>query len=303
MNSLIAGLLLLLAPPPPAAHARYGPLTQCLNGFAVTATGSESIVAMEGGFTLASQAGGFHIHLGDDGYHRAQEQASDVEVAGLGRLVRYQGGGGTATEATTTYLIPGAGGRPSMLVNSTDFDGSPHDLVILGRLSRVRSDDECGNFEAPAYPGESLEAGRWLPDARPGPFFLCRNGIGFPILAGEAVQATLWRRLDDPALRISLPNPIAAGLEPVHLLLHGPREPVSGTGTVTASFRPQLERMNDGLAILLMPPLTERISYGQDPRFTHWIEIDYPQGQEAIARAFAARMLFVANDDPRCGAD
>lgn len=300
MIAWLATLFLMQEPPPPpAAHARYGPLTQCLSGYSVTASEAEAIVAFERGVSLfTDNGGGFNIQVDDGDPYRSRQEQTSVETPNLGRVIRLQRTYATGPE--TTYLIPSGDGRPAMLVHSGSFDGTQRDLGLLARIVRIDREQGCGPFRAPAYPGETPDAERWRPSATPGPFFHCQNGIGFPVLAAEAIQSGWWRTEEGQPLRISLPNPIAPALDPIHLVLRGPIDPVTGTGAVAARFRPRLERMSDGPAILLMPPLTEPIRYGQDPRYRHWIEIDYPSGQEVAARAFAARIEFVDSADSRC---
>ena len=299
MTPLLVALLLMDAPPPPATHARYGPLTQCLSGYALTATATEGILATDGAIALNNETDGLAISIDQGDPYRSPKQATELEVPNLGHLLRFQRDEGDRPHLTTTYLIPSADGRPALLVRSRHFDGTEHDLNILARISRIEDEHDCGSFRAPAYPGDTPEALLWHPSSTPGPLFLCRNGVGFPILAGEAVQSPWWDD-DRPSIRISSPNPNMRGLEPIHLVFHGPMDSVSGAGAVAVTYRSRLEPWFDGPSLLLMPPRTDSDRHGRDESYRRLIVITYPPGQEAAARAFVARILFVPATDPRC---
>lgn len=305
IGALLALLLVQEPPPPPPVHARYGPLTQCLGGYAVTASTSDAILAMDGGVTLFSETGGFNIRIDDGDPYRSQQRRADIELAGLGQLIRYQRTyyPGSAPEISTTYLIPARDGHPAMLVQSGGFDGTERDLAVLGRITRVAGEQGCGNFRNPAYPGETPDAELWQPASTPGPFYRCQNGIGFPVLIGEALQSAWYGTIDGPAVRLSVPDPRWSRLGPIHLVVHGPPEAPIGTGAVAASYRHAIENWSDGPNFMLVPPRQASERHGPNQSFRHLIRIAYPPGQEAAAQAFANRIEFVERTDPRCHTD
>ena len=300
---LVALLLLQEPPPPPVTHSRYGPLTQCLGGYAVTAGASEAILAMEGGITLMTDADAFHLHIDEGDPYRSQQQRTDIEAPTLGNVIRYQRSYGASTpDRLTTYLIPSSAGHPAMTVNSGGFDGSARDLRILGRIARIEGEQGCGNFRGPAFPGETPQAALWRPFSTPGPFYRCQNGVGFPVLSGEALQIAWYDDYDGPSVRLSSPNPVVR-LDPIHLVVHGPIDTANGAGPVATAYRPRVETMSDGPNVLLMPPRAASERRGPDQRYRRLIRIAFAPGQDAAARALAGRIEFVARSDPRCLGD
>ena len=288
-------------PPPPPIHSRYGPLTQCLNSYAVTATAAEAVGVMGDGFSVFSDTAPLSLEIDPGDPYRARQRHDQIDTPNLGRLDRYQQS--YDGRNVVTYLIPPRDGGHGTLVYSSGFDGSNRDLAILGRIARVEGPQACGDFRAPVYPGETPEALLWRSSSTPGPSFHCQNGIGFPVLAGEALQAARQDDSDGPSVRLSSPNPQLSYLDPVHLVVRGPMDTVNGTGAVAAAYRPRTETMSDGDNVILMPPRTDSERHGPDNRYRRRIRIAYPPGQEAAARAFANRIEFVARSDPRCHGD
>jgi len=297
---------LAMPPPPPPIHARYGPLTQCLAGYAIAAGADEAIVAMEDGIAVVGDRDSLQLAI-DRGYSdRAQAPATMIEIAALGSVTRYAlVHRGSPPDQQFEYLLPARfGGRP-VLAASRQFDGGDRDLALLGRISRVDPQGgSCGAFAAPDFAGEAAAASYWRPATAPGPAYHCQNGIGYEVRAGEALQLQ-WRTL--AAVMIPASRLLSGG---VRLTVEGPVTRRDATTSVPLSrYRRSIDLWSGNRLILALLPPQEAMSHAArmrllaEQRYTDGILIEFPFRGEAAARAFATRLEFVDRADPRCLSD
>lgn len=303
-SALLPAMILLVTmpataiPPPLPAYSRYGPVTQCVNGYRIAVTEAEAVTLDQGLIVVNDD---YLLFLDAERTERAAtDRPEAVEMPGIGRTMRYRvaadhGRMGLVNDGRviTEYVLPAVDGGSAVLVRSPRFDGSERDLALLARVAPVDpAGDRCGEFQAPDYAGQTPAALYWSPVQRPGPAFHCQGNIGFAIAAGETYQLT-WSR--DSAWSRYRSN----GLE---LTLRGPNVPASryrrARGPVEAGYDQNIRDLGGMSELLLTIPDSRR--HRNEPAHIQQIAITFPQGQEAAARAFASRLEFVARDDRRC---
>jgi hypothetical protein len=301
---LAVALLTMLAPsiafastPPPRTHARYGPLTQCLNGYAFSASSTETVLVLEYTFgesiSLLNDVGVLNLSIDVGDPYRWQAERTEIEAPLLGRIDRYRRTY-TASPPEVFYVLPAVDGKRPIMVRATTFNETNADLAILGRISRIDGDRGCGDFRSPDFPGENPDARRWNPTVSAGPLYQCLNGVGFALLAGEAIQSAWPTSYPQPAARVSADG--------TRLIVQGPKEPRAELleGSVAAHYRLEQHNWSGQPILLLRPPDSALDRYGHDPTHTRWIRIEFPAGAESQAREFASRLEFVEMTDPRC---
>ena len=283
-------------PPPPPPHARYGPLTQCLNGYAFTASATEAVFAMRDGVTLVSETGGLNLSIDRGDPYRKQAERTELAVPHLGQIARYHRTY-TSSPPDTFYLLPGVEGEPTTMVSSREFNGTDTDLAILGRISRVDEQRACGDFRSPDFPGENPDARWWKPTVSAGPLYRCQNGVGFAVLMGESVQSSWPMFGSEPAARLRSGN--------TQLIVRGPIESSAASlqGFVAATYRQAVVDWSGRPVLLLSPSDLAPDRYGHYENSTRWVRIEFSADAESEARALASRLEFVEATDPRCRAN
>jgi hypothetical protein len=285
-------------PPPLPSYSRYGPVTQCLRGYRIAVTEAEAVTLGQGVTVLNDD---FLLFLDPERTDRpATDVGQPVDVPGVGQALRYRVAAdrgridfANGDREIIEYALPAIGGEGAVLVRSNRFDGSDGDLALLARVAPVDpARDRCGAFQAPDYAGQTPAALYWSPVQRPGPAFHCQGNIGVAIEAGETYQLN-WSR--DSAWARFVTN----GVE---LYLRGPNVPARRyrrtRGPIEAGYDQNIRDMGGMSELLLTIPDARRPR--DEPAHIQQIAVTYPNGQEAVARAFAARLEFVARDDRRC---
>jgi len=280
------------APPPPPPHARYGPLVQCLGGYAVAVAPSEAIYAMQDGISLVTPAYLINLSLDDRDPYRKQSRTGEFEDPRLGRIVRYVRGSGDERRIENR-LAPAEGERAVIVRSRVEEEQTA--LARIARASPERS--ECGDFIAPDFPGEDPDALWWAPTLIPGPVYRCQNGMGFAVLMGESVQSSWPMFGSEPAARLRSSN--------TEFNVRGPIVTLAASlqGIVAATYRRAVVDWSGRPVLLLRPPDSAPDRYGRDESYTHWIRIEFSAGAESEAHAFASRLEFVEMTDPRCQTD
>jgi hypothetical protein len=284
-------------PSPPDPPARYGPLVQCLNGYAVMVAADEAVFAWPDGFTLWGERESFAFTIEDRDPYRAQAERVAVDLPGVGTIARLSRRSPQGEVYQLEYRIPGRGGAQDLLARSASFNGTTADLAILARI-RPAGPTECGTFATPDFPGADPDALYWAPALTRGPLYRCEGRVGYALLAGEAMRRPWSIRAGHIPSRAVLPD--------AHLAVHGPyRVPPAFTGPVAAGYRISVEKLDYyGPHLLLSPPAP--LLRRQRPRANrgdYEMRIAFAPGGEAAARAFASRLEFVESGDPRCHAD
>jgi len=290
-----------LPPPPPPVHARYGPLMQCLDGYAIAASASEAMFSTPDGMSLVGDREGMSLSREVIDPHRLQ--VAVIDVAHLGRVTRFERLYRHPAKRIE-YLLPARFGGPEMLARSLQFDGSNRDFAILRRISRVEPQSEsCRTFAAPDFHGEDLDALYWSPATVAGPVYRCQNGIGYHVREGETVQLQ-WRPLVPATIASS--RLITGG---VRLTVDGPITRRDATTSVPLSRYRRSVGIWAGRSILTLAPPQAALSRAAwrrlppERRYGDGINIEFPAGNEAAARTFATRLEFVDRADPRCRAE
>lgn len=297
-------------PPPPPSATRYGPVIQCLAGYKIAVSGEEAI-SLGNGTTLIADRLVMKLFdtLGES--YWASAEATLIEVPGLGQVMRLAFPAGPAPDGPSRdipprfeYNLPALGGGHIVTVVSDNFDGSAADLALLARITPVAVPDACGTFGVSDYAGASPVTSYRSPVIHDGPAFRCANGVGFPIDAGARWQRN-WLAFDpvrspdsethlfvgDKAFRVRLAN------DPI-MKMKGYKagKPVLGVG-----FTTDIRDYGGGIfELLVIPPKADTLPHVQ--RYGWQMSITYSEGEEAAARALAARLIFVKDSDARCGA-
>jgi hypothetical protein len=295
----LASTAAVAIPPPLPSYSRYGPVTQCLNGYRVEVTGDEAVTLDQGVMVLNDE---FRLFLDPERTSRPEsDRPVAVEVPGLGQAQRYRVAANrgrvslyTGDRDITEYVLPANGGG-AVLVRSDRFDGSARDLELLARVAAVDpARDQCGTFAPPDYAGRSFAALYWSPVRHPGPGFHCQQGIGYPVAAGESTQRP-WLQTNAQS-DLHLADGVALGLR-------GPTDPARRyrrtRGPIEAGYELSTRELSAEVhELLLIVPESRR---GRDePAHLQQIAIQYAPGQEAAAQAFARRLEFVGRNDRRC---
>jgi hypothetical protein len=283
-------------PPPPAdPAARYGPLVQCVGGYAVTVAPDEAVLLWDDGFSLMGGHDTFALASEDPDPYRARAERVALDLPGVGTITRLSRRSPQGEIYQREYLIPGRDGARDLVARSAAFNGTAGDLAVLARI-RPAASAACGTFTAPDFPGADPDALRWAPALAEGPLFHCEGRVGYALRAGEGMRRP-W-----PASEGHLPS--RAVLPDAHLAVYGPyRAPTGFAGPVAAGYRISVEKnLYHGPHLLLSPPAP--LLRRQRPRAVredYEIRIAFEPGGEEAARQFASRLEFVATAKPRCG--
>ena len=285
-------------PPPPPPHARYGPIVQCIHGYALAAGPFDAVFANGDSAGLVTEALSLSLWVDRPDHYRSEMEATLIDAPNVGRVTRYHRTyRGRTTQ--TFYTLPTRTDDVVLQVRSIWFDGSVDDLAILARISPVEElDQPCGDFEEPIYPGENPEALWWSPRVGWGPQFHCQNGVGFSVNDGEAIQ------LQWPSRTQSEGGVSRLWSNGQWLVIHGPRS-VSGnlTGLVSGSYSGRIVEWGRRPVLLLEPAGAAADNIPSRQEYRHWIRVEYFGDGEADALTFSRRLEFVATNDPRCNVD
>ena len=278
-------------PPPPPPHARYGPVTQCLGGYAVAVASSEAIYVMDDGISLMTPDYLINLSLEQPDPYREQRRSSEFDHPRFGRILRYQSGDGEGRRIENR--LPPIEGERAVIVRSSVAE----EQTALSRVTRADPRSvQCGNFIAPDFPGEHPDAHLWAPLMTPGPLFRCERRIGYALRAGEGMREPwpLWA--DNTPSRVVLPG--------ARLVIYGPyRAPSGFVGPAAAGYRVTVQNRYDGHYLFLSPPRSFLRRQPRDERPDYVFRIEFPSGGETAAREFATRLEFVESGDPRCNAN
>lgn len=278
-------------PPPPPPHARYGPLTQCLGGYAVTVAPSEAIYVMDGGISLVTQDYLINLSLELPDPFRGPP-TSEFDHPLLGRIARYETGQGEGRRIENR-LPPIEGGRAVVVRSSVGEEQIALTRVIRADAGRV----ECGTFTAPDFPGEHPDALYWAPLLIPGPLYRCERRIGYALREGEGMRAPWPTWAHDKPSRVVLRT--------AHLAIHGPyRTPSGFVGPIAAGYRMSVGYDDyRGPYLYLSPPRSFLRRQPRNERYDYDFRIEFAPGGEFAARQFATRLEFVDSGEPRCNAN
>lgn len=297
-------LALAETPSPPRTHARYGPLTQCLDGYALSAGASEAISVAENDIAVTNDRFGMSLNRESGDPDRSRAQASEIEIESLGRVTRYENVRYGSALIRAEYLLPARFGSAPLVVRSHQFDGSERDLAMLGRVSRVEPQNQaCLVFAAPDFHGEDVDALYWSPFTVAGPVYRCQNGIGYRVRAGEAIQLQ-WRLVMPWTIPLS-----RVTSDGTRLTWDGPITYRNASTSVPLSRYRRSVGLWSGRWILSLSPPQAQMSRAElnrlprERRYGDGVQIEFPAGKEAAARAFATRLEFVDIADPRCLSD
>lgn len=286
-----------LPPPPADPPARYGPVVQCVGGYAVTVAPDETVLLWGDGFSMMGGRDTFGLipERQDPDPYRAQAERVALDLPGVGTITRLSRRSHQGEVYQREYLIPGRDGAPDLLARSGSFNGTAADLAVLARI-RPAVPAECGTFTAPDFPGADPDALRWAPALAEGPLFHCEGRVGYPLRAGEGMRRP-W-----PVSIGHLPSRAVLGES--HMAVYGPyRAPTGFAGPVAAGYQMTVEKnFYHGPHLLLSPPAPLlRRQQPRERRENYEIRIAFEPGGEAAARQFARRLEFVPAGDPRCG--
>lgn len=296
--ALIAAPPARAQPPPPAdPPARYGPIVQCVGGYAVTVVPGEAILLWGDGFSLIGGRNTFALipERQDPDPYRAQAERVELDLPGVGTITRLSRRSPRGEVYQREYLIPSRDGAQALLARTASFNGTADDLAILARI-RPAVQAECGTFAAPDFRGADPDALRWAPALADGPLFHCEGRVGYALRAGEGVRRP-W-----PSMGSHLPS--RAVLGDAHLAVFGPYAVPTGlAGPVAAGYQMTVAKnLWHGPHLLLSPPAPLlRRQRPRERRENYEIRIAFEPGGEEAARQFANRLEFVASSDPRCG--
>jgi hypothetical protein len=279
--------------------SRYGPVLLCGHSFSI-AVGPDEATGHASGFPfLLTESHTLHIGEGAAATLPPYLRARPVNVPGLGTMRLYSVGGGPGGAGRTWLYIAAVpnGASQEVTISSAQFTGTPLDHAML---ARVRIGADPGGCPGPHWTDPAFGAvedgpvATWSPARIAGPFFLCGQGIGLRVRAGETVQLP-WRHLD-------LDFPLFHG-DGLDVGISGPRWGVQGRGRVLAS--PGAVDVRFGRAPSpprrLMATLDAAPGHRRDGYWnaTLWFP---PETSEEAARPFLGRLEFVRRGDRRCTA-
>lgn len=301
---LMAATPVLALPPPLPVNARYGPVTQCLNGYRIQVSDREAL-SVGADVTLITDRYLLRL-IGSPGSF-GESQVLQLRHSTLGLVerivtkVRNRNDGGFRVigekkplrKFTVAYRLPAVGGNLAVAVTSDQFVGTDADFTMLSRVAKIDpAADTCGAFAAPDWPYQSYDALRWSPALTQGTAFRCQNGIGFAVQPGERLRL-YWGPEPDTGIselyrgetRFGIRGPIDAARK-----LGGARGPMAAGYEITK--RPI---SSDSSELILSPPCN-------DPKepYRRQIMIPHLNVEEAAARALADRLEFVSARDKRC---
>jgi hypothetical protein len=281
----------LAVPPPPIPHARYGPVTQCLGGYAFAVGPSEAILVFNEGMSLVTPDYLINLSLEQPDPYRQWKPVAEFDDPRLGHIVRYQWGEGE--HARIENRLPRLAGEPTVIVRSS----VAQERTAFTRIEVAgRRGIECGNFNGPEFPGEESDARSWAPRYIPGPLYGCEQRVGYELQPGEGVREP-WPHWSDY-------TPRRVVLRDANLTVHGPyRAPEGFAGPVAAGYRMSVQARYDGPVLFLSPPRSFLRRQPREERPDYVFRIEFNRGDEAAAREFATRLEFVESDDPRCTAN
>lgn len=292
-------------PPPLPVNARYGPVTQCYNGYRIAVTAGEGLSVGQD-VTLVTDR--YHLRLRESESDGGNGKVSSVTHPALGpveRVVtkpakpkdhggfRVIGAKRPVRTETVSYRLPAVDGATAVTAHSDQFRGTEADLAILSRLARIDpAADSCGAFAAPDWAHQTFDALRWSPNLAEGPAYRCQNGIGYAVRPGERLRLYWGPQPDATMSELHLADRSFA--------IRGPIEPAKrpgrAKGPMAAGYGVTKRAIYPGAAeLILSPPGNDR-----DRPFLRQIFIPHQDMHEAEARLLAARLEFVAAKDPRC---
>lgn len=313
MMRLIALLLLLLSAAtqpslgaqsrPAAKVSAYGPRIVCIDGFYIAVAPNEGVSVVEGERLTILNARDHDLlittSLSPNSDHQSllgfgAEHHEILEISGIGRVHRYSSDSSeipyNVTPPTANYVID-----DRIILFTTSFKGGAADIPIVQRLVRRNPDSPvCSPPLGPSDPASNRDAALWAPELQPGPFFFCRDGTGFEVRDGEALQRTWSHAFEFWNVRLWQGER--------WIRVNGPRATTAAAGHMLAQsgFEPKIIRGDPARFIVrLISPDARR----RDPPVwagAQTIEIETDAAHRATALELAGRLQAVGLDDPRC---
>jgi hypothetical protein len=292
-------------PPPLPVNARYGPVTQCYNGYRIAVAAGEGLSV---GHDVTLVTDRYLLRLSEGGRDGGNSKVSSVTHPSLGAVervvttqARSKENGGfrvigdkrPVRAETVSYRLRALDGGRAVTVHSNQFGGTEADLVILSRVARTNSAaDSCGSFAAPDWAGQNFDALRWSPNMAEGPAFRCQNGVGYAVNPGERLRLYWGPQPDTTISELRLADRAFA--------IRGPTEAAKkqgrAKGPMAAGYGVTKRVIYPGASeLILSPPQNDR-----ERPFLRQIFIPHQDIHEAEARALADRLEFVTAKDPRC---
>jgi hypothetical protein len=308
LAAIIACLAAPMAPAPAVAQttpaADYGPVTACIGGYALAAREAEAVILMApyGGLTLMNDSLGSLEAIPDAGPDDRRFKVSSMTIAGPGLVRRYDyptqaafraGIPGEVVGYTeqrhTEYVLPAVGGAPPLRITSSGFTGGVGDRAVLQRFSARSEATRCDPLKGDPDGKWVQDVTRWSPVRLPGPAFICRNGLGFAILADEHLTHT-WAAGPDG---VSFPRITGTGYE---VSIFGARVP-QGRGKPMGGLLAMGYRVDrTATGATLWPPA----AYPRDPNDNGLVYINAAGLDDAALTRVLQRLEYVRATDRRC---